>query len=80
MNTCGCAAAVVLGCDVNHVLQDQPLGSWRLKRLVDNEDEVVYKFSPKFVLKTGHSVTVSACVCVLPLKQRKTPPMVTELS
>lgn len=43
---------------VNENEQDQPLGSWRLKRLVDNEDEVVYKFSPKFVLKTGHSVTV----------------------
>lgn len=55
--------------DANDVLQDQPLGSWRLKRLVDNEDEVVYKFSPKFVLKTGYSVTVSLgggqeCVCV----------------
>lgn len=40
------------------VLQDQPLGSWRLKRQVDNGDEVIYKFSPKFVLKAGQSVTV----------------------
>lgn len=40
------------------VLQDQPLGNWRLKRQVDNEDEVIYKFSPKFVLKAGQSVTV----------------------
>ncbi|XP_010771730.1 lamin-B2 [Notothenia coriiceps] len=38
--------------------QDQPLGSWRLKRQVDEGDEVIYKFSPKFVLKAGQSVTV----------------------
>ncbi|XP_056134043.1 lamin-B2 [Lampris incognitus] len=38
--------------------QDQPLGSWRLKRKVDSEEEIVYKFSPKFVLKAGQSVTV----------------------
>ncbi|TDH08217.1 hypothetical protein EPR50_G00095430 [Perca flavescens] len=38
--------------------QDQPLGSWRLKRQVDDGDEVVYKFSPKFVLKAGQTVTV----------------------
>uniref|UniRef100_A0AAQ4RW08 Lamin B2 n=1 Tax=Gasterosteus aculeatus aculeatus TaxID=481459 RepID=A0AAQ4RW08_GASAC len=37
---------------------DQPLGSWRLKRRVDDGDEVVYKFSPKFVLKAGQAVTV----------------------
>ncbi|XP_054452856.1 lamin-B2 [Anoplopoma fimbria] len=42
----------------NDTAQDQPLGNWRLKRQVDNEDEVVYKFSPKFVLKAGQSVTV----------------------
>lgn len=39
--------------------QDQPLGNWRMKRQVDSEDEVIYKFSPKFVLKAGQSVTVS---------------------
>uniref|UniRef100_A0A665T7K0 Lamin B2 n=1 Tax=Echeneis naucrates TaxID=173247 RepID=A0A665T7K0_ECHNA len=38
--------------------QDQPLGNWRLKRQVDDGDEVIYKFSPKFVLKAGQSVTV----------------------
>ncbi|KAK2815973.1 hypothetical protein Q5P01_026440 [Channa striata] len=38
--------------------QDQPLGNWRLKRQVDNGEEVIYKFSPKFVLKAGQSVTV----------------------
>lgn len=36
------------------------MGSWRLKRQVDCGDEVVYKFTPKFVLKAGHSVTVRA--------------------
>uniref|UniRef100_A0A8D3DAV0 Lamin B2 n=1 Tax=Scophthalmus maximus TaxID=52904 RepID=A0A8D3DAV0_SCOMX len=38
--------------------QDQPLGSWRLKRQVDDGEEIIYKFSPKFVLKAGQSVTV----------------------
>ncbi|KAM7388798.1 hypothetical protein PAMP_024945 [Pampus punctatissimus] len=42
----------------NESEQDQPLGNWRLKRQVDDGDEVVYKFSPKFVLKAGQSVTV----------------------
>ncbi|KAM6921085.1 lamin-B2 [Xenentodon cancila] len=42
----------------NDTEQDQPLGNWRLKRQVDDEEEVVYKFSPKFVLKAGQSVTV----------------------
>ncbi|KAF6728665.1 Lamin-B2 [Oryzias melastigma] len=42
----------------NDTDQDQPLGSWRLRRQVDNGEEVVYKFSPKFVLKAGQSVTV----------------------
>ncbi|KAA8589877.1 hypothetical protein FQN60_013242 [Etheostoma spectabile] len=47
--------AVTLANDTD---QDQPLGSWRLKRQVDDGDEVVYKFSPKFVLKAGQTVTV----------------------
>lgn len=34
------------------------MGSWRLKRQVDCGEEVVYKFTPKFVLKAGQSVTV----------------------
>ncbi|XP_053285903.1 lamin-B2 [Pleuronectes platessa] len=42
----------------NDTEQDQPLGSWRLKRQVDDGDEIVYKFSPKFILKAGQSVTV----------------------
>lgn len=47
--------AVTLANDTD---QDQPLGNWRLKRQVDNGEEVVYKFSPKFVLKAGQTVTV----------------------
>ncbi|XP_069575825.1 lamin-B2 [Brachyistius frenatus] len=42
----------------NDTEQDQPLGNWRLKRQVDDGEEVVYKFSPKFVLKAGQTVTV----------------------
>uniref|UniRef100_H3CNV9 Lamin B2 n=1 Tax=Tetraodon nigroviridis TaxID=99883 RepID=H3CNV9_TETNG len=38
--------------------QDQPMGSWRLKRQVDFGEELIYKFTPKFVLKAGQSVTV----------------------
>ncbi|XP_046882863.1 lamin-B2 [Hypomesus transpacificus] len=37
---------------------DQSLGSWRLRRQVDAEEEIVYKFSPKFNLKAGQTVTV----------------------
>ncbi|XP_075997684.1 lamin-B2 [Genypterus blacodes] len=42
----------------NDTEQDQALGNWRLKRQIDQGEEVVYKFSPKFVLKAGQSVTV----------------------
>ncbi|XP_033477684.1 lamin-B2 [Epinephelus lanceolatus] len=42
----------------NDTEQDQPLGNWRLKRQVDNGEEIIYKFSPKFVLKAGQTVTV----------------------
>lgn len=34
------------------------MGSWRLKKQVDFGEELVYKFTPKFVLKAGQSVTV----------------------
>uniref|UniRef100_A0A8C5EJ94 Lamin B2 n=1 Tax=Gouania willdenowi TaxID=441366 RepID=A0A8C5EJ94_GOUWI len=47
--------AVTLNNDTD---QDQPMGNWRLKRQVDNEEEIFYKFSPKFVLKSQQSVTV----------------------
>ncbi|KAI4896838.1 hypothetical protein NFI96_002347 [Prochilodus magdalenae] len=40
--------------------KDQSLGSWRLKRQIGEEEEIAYKFSPKFVLKAGQTVTVWA--------------------
>ncbi|MCJ8737656.1 hypothetical protein PDJAM_G00026540 [Pangasius djambal] len=44
----------------NNSNKDQSLGSWRLKRRVGEGDEIAYKFSPKFVLKAGQTVTVWA--------------------
>ncbi|KAJ8374686.1 hypothetical protein SKAU_G00052660 [Synaphobranchus kaupii] len=38
--------------------KDQPLGNWRLKRQIGDGDEVAYKFTPKYVLKAGQTVTV----------------------
>ncbi|CAN9500869.1 unnamed protein product [Ophioblennius macclurei] len=43
---------------VNHTDQDLPLGNWRLNQQVDHGDQVSFKFSPKFVLEAGRSVTV----------------------
>ncbi|KAF5909787.1 lamin-B2, partial [Clarias magur] len=40
--------------------KDQSLGNWRLKRRVGEGEEITYKFSPKFVLKAGQTVTVWA--------------------
>ncbi|KAM9460793.1 lamin-B2 [Clarias gariepinus] len=40
--------------------KDQSLGNWRLKRSVGEGEEITYKFSPKFVLKAGQTVTVWA--------------------
>ncbi|XP_030647024.1 lamin-B2-like isoform X2 [Chanos chanos] len=42
----------------NNMDKDQSLGSWRLKRQNDNGDEISYKFSPKFLLKAGQTVSV----------------------
>ncbi|KAM6962465.1 lamin-B2 [Aplochiton taeniatus] len=42
----------------NETDKDQPLGSWRLMRQVDGGEEIVYKFSPKYNLKAGQTVTV----------------------
>ncbi|XP_076847773.1 lamin-B2 [Brachyhypopomus gauderio] len=38
--------------------KDQSLGSWRLTRRVGEGGEITYKFSPKYVLKAGQTVTV----------------------
>lgn len=43
-------------------LQDQPLGNWRIKRQVLEGDEIAYKFTPKYVLRAGQTVTVGV-VC-----------------
>ncbi|KAL1252009.1 hypothetical protein QQF64_019805, partial [Cirrhinus molitorella] len=42
----------------NNSDKDQSLGSWRLKRQIADGEEIAYKFSPKFVLKAGQTVTV----------------------
>ncbi|KPP64016.1 lamin-B2-like, partial [Scleropages formosus] len=38
--------------------KDQSLGSWRLKRQIGEGEEIAYKFTPKYVLKAGQTVTV----------------------
>ncbi|XP_018415189.1 PREDICTED: lamin-B2 isoform X2 [Nanorana parkeri] len=38
--------------------KDQPLGSWRLKVKVGDQEEIVYKFTPKYVLKAEQSVKI----------------------
>nr|XP_005989908.1 PREDICTED: lamin-B2 [Latimeria chalumnae] len=40
--------------------KDQSLGNWRLKKQIGNEDEIGYKFTPKYTLKAGQTVTVWA--------------------
>ncbi|XP_015765214.1 PREDICTED: lamin-B1-like [Acropora digitifera] len=40
--------------------QDVSLGGWLLERSVDGDPAIVYKFTPKYVLKSGSYVTVWA--------------------
>ncbi|XP_036376851.1 lamin-B2 [Megalops cyprinoides] len=42
----------------NTAEKDQPLGNWRLKRQIGDGEEIAYKFTPKYVLKAGQTVTV----------------------
>jgi len=44
----------------NNSENDEPLGGWFIQRIIDGkEDEAVeYKFTPKYILKGGQSVTV----------------------
>uniref|UniRef100_A0A8C5LNZ8 Lamin B2 n=1 Tax=Leptobrachium leishanense TaxID=445787 RepID=A0A8C5LNZ8_9ANUR len=42
----------------NNSDKDQSLGNWRLKRKIGDEEEIVYKFTPKYVLKAGQSVKI----------------------
>ena len=41
------------------LLKDVSLGGWTLERAVGSSLPVVYKFTPKYVLKSGSYVTVS---------------------
>ena len=45
--------------------QDFPLGGWLLERSVDGDPAIVYKFTPKYVLKSGSYVTVSSGVLII---------------
>lgn len=40
--------------------KDFPLGGWSVERSVDGEPPVIYKFTSKYVLKTGSYVTIWA--------------------
>uniref|UniRef100_A0AAY4CSH8 Lamin B2 n=1 Tax=Denticeps clupeoides TaxID=299321 RepID=A0AAY4CSH8_9TELE len=42
----------------NNSDKDQSLGSWRLKRQIGGDEEIAYKFTPKYVLKADQTVTV----------------------
>ncbi|MGH0187799.1 UNVERIFIED_CONTAM: hypothetical protein FKN15_026594 [Acipenser sinensis] len=45
-------------CLKNNGDKDQSLGGWRLKRQIGDADEIAYKFTPKYVLKAGKTVTI----------------------
>lgn len=40
--------------------QDQSLGNWRIRRQGEAGEEIAYKFTPKYVLRAGQTVTVWA--------------------
>ncbi|XP_039622992.1 lamin-B2 [Polypterus senegalus] len=42
----------------NNSDKDQSLGNWRLKRQIGEGEEISYKFTPKYVLKAGQTVTI----------------------
>ncbi|KAJ8290113.1 hypothetical protein GJAV_G00008840 [Gymnothorax javanicus] len=44
----------------NKADQDQPMGSWQVKRQVGSQTAIAYKFPPKFILKAGQTVTIWA--------------------
>lgn len=44
-------------------LQDQSLGNWRIKRQVLEGEDIAYKFTPKYVLRAGQTVTVGGSEC-----------------
>ncbi|XP_006897979.1 PREDICTED: lamin-B2 [Elephantulus edwardii] len=44
----------------NSSSKDQSLGNWRIKRQMADGEEIAYKFTPKYVLRAGQTVTVWA--------------------
>uniref|UniRef100_A0A8D0H6N3 Lamin-B2 n=1 Tax=Sphenodon punctatus TaxID=8508 RepID=A0A8D0H6N3_SPHPU len=44
----------------NNSDKDQSLGNWRLKRQIGDGEEIAYKFTPKYVLRAGQTVTIWA--------------------
>ncbi|KAM4053129.1 lamin-B2 [Anomaloglossus baeobatrachus] len=42
----------------NNSEEDRSLGTWRLKLRIGDLEEMVYKFTPKYVLKAGQSVKI----------------------
>ena len=39
--------------------QEEMMGGWIVSRKIDDGEPICYKFTPKFVLRGGQSVTVS---------------------
>jgi nitrogen fixation protein FixH len=39
--------------------QEEMMGGWIVSRTIDDGEPISYKFTPKFVLRGGQSVTVS---------------------
>uniref|UniRef100_A0A8C8SNS2 Lamin-B2 n=1 Tax=Pelusios castaneus TaxID=367368 RepID=A0A8C8SNS2_9SAUR len=44
----------------NNSEKDQSLGNWRLKRQIGDAEEIAYKFTPKYVLRAGQTVSIWA--------------------
>ncbi|XP_004689431.1 PREDICTED: lamin-B2 [Condylura cristata] len=44
----------------NNSGKDQSLGNWKIKRQLVEGEEIAYKFTPKYVLRAGQTVTVWA--------------------
>ncbi|KFQ41259.1 Lamin-B2, partial [Nestor notabilis] len=42
----------------NNSEKDQSLGNWRLKRQIGDGEEIAYKFTPKYILRAGQTVTI----------------------
>lgn len=53
------SVAIMLSFYFNFVSsQDEVMGGWMVSRIIDENEPISYKFTPKFVLKGGQSVTV----------------------